>query len=338
MLTCLFVLACFYTLYFARDFILPVVLALFMSFLLWPLVRWLARVRVPEPAGAAIVLVTVFSALAFAGYELSAPASEWFNRAPELAQKVQQRIRALRAPVEKVTQATEKITTPPVTARRSTVVQVEKPSLFEQLFLRTWDLTLGAALVLILLYFLLASGDLFLRKLIRVLPRFEDKKRAVQIAREIETSISRYLVTQALINAGLGTAAGIVFWLLGLPDPAVWGVLGAILNFVPFIGAATTIGIVFVVASASFPTLRQSLLPPLAYLVLGVLEGSVIAPYTQGRRLLLNPVVLIIGLTFWGWLWGIAGALLAVPMMVTFKIFCDHIEPFAPIAEFLGRE
>jgi predicted PurR-regulated permease PerM len=222
--------------------------------------------------------------------------------------------------------------------RQPPVVQVEKPSLLEQLLFRTWDLTLNAALVIVLLHFLLASGDLFLRKLIRVLPRFEDKKRVVYISREIETSISRYLVTQALINAGLGTAGGIAFWLLGMPDPVLWGVLGAVLNFIPFVGAATTIGVVFAVASASFPTLKQSLLPPLAYLVLGVLEGSVISPYIQGRRLLLNPVVLFMGLTFWGWLWGIAGALLAVPMLVMLKIFCDHIEPLSPIAEFLGGE
>jgi predicted PurR-regulated permease PerM len=301
-------------------------------------VRALSRLRIPEPIGAAIVLVAVFAGFAFTAYELSGPVSRWLDRAPELAQKVQQRIRALRAPVEKVTQATEKIATPAAATRQPPVVQVEKPSLLEQLFFRTWDLALNASLVVLLLYFLLASGDLFLRKLIRVVPRFEDKKRVVYIARGIETSISRYLVTQALINAGLGTAGGIAFWLLGMPDPALWGVLGAVLNFIPFVGAATTIGIVFVVASASFPTVKQSLLPPLAYLVLGVLEGSVISPYIQGRRLLLNPVVLFTGLTFWGWLWGIAGALLAVPMLVMLKIFCDHIEPLSPIAEFLGGD
>jgi len=336
-LTGLFVLACLYTLYFARDFFLPVIIALFLSFLLWPIVRGLAAIRIPEPAGAGLVLLTAFAIVGFAGYELSGPVSEWLDRVPDLAQKLQRQVRDVRRPVEQVTKATERLTNATAPSGAPAKVEIQKPSLAERLFVHTWDFGVALMVVVVLLYFLLASGDLFLRKLIKVLPRFDDKKRAVQIAREIETSISRYLLTQALINTALGTAGGIAFWLLGMPNPALWGVLGAVLNFIPYLGALTTIGTVFLVAAATFPTLAQAALPPAAYLGLATLEGTFITPLIMGHRLMLNPVVVFVGLTFWGWLWGIPGALLAVPMLVMFKIFCDHIEPLAPVAEFLGK-
>ena len=336
-LTGLFVLACLYTLYFGRAFFLPVVLALVLNFLLWPVVRGLARLRIPEPAGAGIVIAATFAAVGFAGYELSAPVSEWLARAPAFASKLQREIRSVRQPMERVTRATEQITTPAPSAEHTPMVQIQKPGVLEQGLIHAWDFVGALVVVVVLLYFLLASGDLFLLKLIRVLRRFEDKKRAVQIAREIETNISRYLLTQALINAGLGTAGGIAFWLLGLPNPALWGVLGAVLNFIPFLGSMALIAIVFVVASSTFPTLGQALLPPAAYAFLGIVEGTFISPYVVGRRLRLNTVVVFLGLTFWGFLWGIPGALLAVPMLAMMKIVCDYIEPLAPIAEFLGE-
>jgi predicted PurR-regulated permease PerM len=144
-------------------------------------------------------------------------------------------------------------------------------------------------------------------------------------------------VTAAAINACLGTAGGIAFWLIGLPNPALWGMMGAVLNFIPYLGALTTITIVTLVATATFQSLGHALLAPACYLALATIEGNFVTPYIMGRRLMLNPVVIFIGVTFWGWLWGIPGALLAVPMLVMFKIFCDHSEPLAPIGEFLGK-
>lgn len=339
-LTGLLVLACFYTLYFAREFFLPVTLAFVFHFLLWPVVRGLAKLHIPEFLGALLVIFALLAGLAMIAWEMSGPVSTWIERAPALIDRLKHGLQDLRKPVEQVTQATEQVramTQSETKGRQPMQVALKAPGVGEMIFDRGWNFLFGAMVLLILLYFLLASGDLFLLKLIRVLPRLEDRKRAVQISREIEFSISRYLATAALINAGLGTAGGVAFWLLGLPDPAIWGLLGALLNFIPYVGASATIFVVALVSSATFHSTGQMLLPPAAYLVLATLEGNFITPWIMGQRLTLNPVVIFIGLTFWGWLWGIPGALLAVPILVMVKIICDHTEPLAPVGEFLGK-
>jgi predicted PurR-regulated permease PerM len=197
-------------------------------------------------------------------------------------------------------------------------------------------LRLGVAVTVILLFFLLASGDLFLRKLIRVLPRLEDKRRAVEIARQVERDISAYLSTVTMINLGLGAAVAAGFAILRVPNPLLWGAMVTLFNFVPYLGPAVSYAIFVMVGLVTFETVPHILAPVLTFLVLNVIEAYLVTPLVLGRRLTLNPVVLFVGLTFWGWMWGIAGAILAVPIMAVLKIFCDHIEPLAPIGEFLG--
>jgi len=339
-LTGLLALALFYTLYLARDFFLPIAVALVLSFLLQPLVRGLHRLHIPEFMGAGIVLIVALALLAAMFYELSGPVTEWAGRVPEVSAKLRRQMQTFRKPVDRVTQMTEQVQSiaAPAAAGQRPPQQVEmkRADPLAGLFSKTYDVLLAFFETMILLYFLLSSGDMFLRKLIHVLPRFEDKRRAVQIAREVEDSISHYLLTVAVINAGLGTAGGLAFWALGMPNPALWGVLGFVLNFVPYLGALTLIGILTLVATATFPTLLHALMVPACYLALGIIEGNFITPWIVGRRMTLNPVVIFLGLVFWGWMWGIPGALLAVPMIVIFKIFCDHVEPLAPVGEFLG--
>jgi predicted PurR-regulated permease PerM len=177
---------------------------------------------------------------------------------------------------------------------------------------------------------------MFLRKLIKVLPSFEDKKRAVEIARQIETEISTYLVTITLINVALGLAVWGALALIGVPTPLLWGVLATFANYIPLLGPLTMISVLTMVGLLTFPDLPHALMPPGAFLGLHFLESYLLTPMILGRRLTLNPVVIFLGLIFWGWLWGIAGALLAVPIMMVLKIFCEHSEPLAPIGEFLG--
>ncbi len=335
----LLALALFYTLYLAREFFLPIAVALVLSFLLQPLVRGLHRLHIPEFVGAGIVLTGGLAMLAGMFYELSGPVTVWAARVPEVSAKLRRQVQTFRKPVDRVTQMTEQvqsIATPAGPQRPPQQVEMKKPDPLAGLFSKTYDVLLAFFETLILLYFLLSSGDMFLRKLIHVLPRFEDKRRAVHIAREVEDSVSHYLLTVALINAGLGTAGGLAFRALGMPNPALWGVLGFVLNFVPYLGALTLIGILTLVATATFPALLHALMVPACYLVLCIVEGNFITPWIVGRRMTLNPVVIFLALVFWGWMWGIVGALLAVPMMVIFKIFCDHVEPLAPVGEFLG--
>jgi predicted PurR-regulated permease PerM len=343
-ITGLFVLAAFYTLYFCRSLLLPVVMALLFSLLLSPLVRGLKRLRVPEPLGAGLVLAALLGSMGFGIYELSAPAYDWAQRAPQTLRSAEGKLRELKQSVQRFGRATEQVekiadvgaaragARPPAMA----VAVDASPSLRERLFSGATDLVASTVVMVVLLYFLLASGDLFLRKLIRVLPRLEDKRRAVDIARQVESDISAYLSTVTVINLCLGAGVALAFMLIRVPNPLLWGAMVAVTNFVPYLGPAINYGVFALLGLVTFNSWPQILLPAGSFLVLNVLEAYLFTPMILGRRLTLNPVVLFLGLTFWGWMWGIVGAVLAVPIMVVFKIFCDHIEPLAAIGEFLG--
>jgi predicted PurR-regulated permease PerM len=336
----LFILAAFYTLYFCRSFFLPIVLAVLLSLLLTPAVRLLTKLRVPQVLAAGLVFLSLLGGVGLGIYELSTPAYEWMQKAPQSLRKVESKLRDLKRPVQTIGKATaqvERMAEVGAAGSSPRAVAVTAPSLGARLVSQTTEFLANTAVMLILLFFLLASGDLFLRKLIRVLPSLADKRRAVEIARQVETEISTYLTTVTLINIGLGLATWLAMAWIGLPNPLLWGVVAAVTNYIPYLGAIVTYAVLAMVGFLTFDTLGQSLLPVGAFAVLNVLEAYLITPMVLGRRLTLNPVVLFLGLTFWGWLWGIVGAVLAVPIMVVFKIFCDHIEPLAPIGEFLGE-
>ncbi|MEP7015459.1 MAG: AI-2E family transporter [Verrucomicrobiota bacterium] len=337
-LTGLFILAIFYTMYFMRAVLLPLVLALLLSYLLRPIVRALARLRIPLALSSAFLLLGLFALIGYGVSFLSAPAAGWLEKAPYSLGELQRKLYPLKKPMEQMARASgeiEKLATPggaPV----KPVVEVKTHPIASMLFVRTPELVTSAVLLFILLYFLLASDGVFLNKLIRLLPTLADKKRAVSIATEIEGQVSRYLFTQTLINICLGIAVGTTVGLLGLPNPIMWGVMVALLNFVPYLGALTGIICVTLGAILSFDSFGYALLFPAAYLVFSVLEGNFVSPLVMGRSLTLNPVMILLSIIFWGWIWGIFGVILAVPILSAFKIFCAHVEPLEPLAEFLS--
>jgi predicted PurR-regulated permease PerM len=337
-LTGLFVLAALYTLYFASAFFLPIVLAFLLSFLLSPVVRAMNKLRIPNGLGAALVIFALLGSLGLAVYELAEPAYEWAEKAPRQLRRLERRLAEFKRPVQtmsKATQQVEKITQVG-TGEQPNKVEVQTESLAERVFSQATDITAGGMVMFILLFFLLASGDLFLRKLIRVLPSLSDKKRAVEIARQIERDISAYLSTITVINVALGLAVwGIMAW-IGIPNPLLWGVLAFVTNYIPYLGAIIMIAVLAMVGFLTFDDTTRSLLAPGAFVGLNLLESYLITPMVLGRRLTVNPVVVFLGLTFWGWLWGITGALIAVPIMVVLKIICDHSEPLRSIGEFMG--
>ena len=338
-ITGMFVLAFFYTLYFARAFFVPVILAVMLDFLLSPLVRALKRIRVPEPIGALIVLVGVLTVLSVTVYSLADPVRDWLAKAPVTLSNTKEELRQLRRPVDQVTKTAEQVeeaTKTPKPAENTEVV-VKGPSLSERLFGTTQSIITVTLEVAILLYFLLAAGDLFLQKLIKVLPQLKDKKRAVSIARETEASISAYLFSMTLLNIGEGVVVAVAMALLGVPNAVLWGVLAVLLEYIPYIGAFVLAGILALVGLATFDTLWQAMAVPGVYLAINFIQGNFLTPMLLGRRLTLNPVAIFIGLVFFWWIWGVPGAFLAVPIMATFKIFCDHIETLQPIGEFLGN-
>ena len=334
----LFILAAFYTLYLARSFILPIVLALLLNFLLSPVVRGLNKLRIPNALGAALVVFGVVGGVAWGVYELSGPAYQWAQEAPRSLRKIERRLREFKKPVQTMSKATEQMEkmTQVGGGRTPQRVEVQTETLGERMFSQATELVAGGTVMLILLFFLLASGDLFLRKLIRVLPSLSDKKRAVEIARQIESDVSAYLVTITIINIALGLAVWGLMTLLEVPNPLLWGVLATVTNFIPYLGAIVMIAILAAVGFLTFDELGHALMVPGAFIGLNLLESYLVTPMILGRRLTLNPVVIFLGLTFWGWLWGITGALLAVPLMAVLKIFCDHSEHLAPVGEFLG--
>jgi len=334
----LFVMACFYTLHVARAFFMPVVLAVLLNFLLRPVVRGLQRLHIPAGLAAAVVLVTLLGLTIYGVYSLSTPAAAWLARGPESLAQAERKIQQLRRPMQQVSETAERL------ARMAEMQTAEEAEIQVRSVDRRAALLQGAQsflvqsfAVVILLYFLMASGDLFLRKLVRVLPTRRDKKRAVEIARETEHNISRYLLTITLINTGLGIAVGTAVGLAGVPNPVLWGVMVAVVNFVPYLGATVGIAILGLVSLLTFDSPWRALVPPALYLGLATIEGNFITPVLLGRRFTLSPVVVFIWLAFWGFLWGIAGMLVAVPLLAIFKILCDHVEPLAPLAEFLAE-
>ena len=336
-LTGLFVLAVFYTMYFMRSVLLPIVLAVLLSYLFRPIVRALARIKVPPIIGAAVVLIALLALIGYGVSSLVTPFASWLQKAPTGLSELQRKLIPVKKSMTQMSNASgeiEKLAT--ADSQNKSSVEVKTHPIAEMLFVRTPEFVASAVLLLILLYFLLVYDGLFMAKLIKLMPTLSDKKTAVSIAHDIESHVSRYLLTVTIINTCLGLAVGTTVGLLGLRNPIMWGVMVAVLNFVPYLGALTGIICMTIGAVLSFDSFGYALVFPAVYLAYGTLEGNFVTPWVMGRSLTLNPVIILLSLTFWGWMWGIVGVILAVPILAAFKIFCAHIERLEPIAEFLS--
>jgi len=190
----------------------------------------------------------------------------------------------------------------------------------------------------LVLFFLLISGDTFLRRLVEVMPRFRDKRQVTDISQQIEADISIYLVTITFMNALVGLATGLAMWALGLEDAVLWGAIAFLLNFVPILGPLTGVAIFLGVGMLSLDPLWKAFMPMVLYSVIHIIEGETVTPMLLARRFTLNPVLVIISLLFWDWMWGIPGAILAVPMLAMLKIVCDRIRSLAALGHFLEGE
>ncbi len=336
-LTGLFILGVLYAMYFTRSVLLPIVLAWLLSYLLRPVVRALALLKIPSLISSALVLISLLALVTYGISSLVAPFAGWLQKAPTGFEELQHKLMPVKQSLAQVAQASgqiEKLAAPE--SQTAPKVEVQHHPITDMLFVHTPEFIASAVLLLVLLYFLLAFDGVFMSKLIKLLPTLSDKKRAVSIVGDIESHVSRYLVTVTLINICLGVAVGTTVGLLGLQNPVMWGAMVAVLNFVPYLGALTGIVCMTVGAVLSFDSFGYALIFPAVYLGYGILEGSFITPWVMGRSLTLNPVIILLSLTFWGWMWGIVGIILAVPILAAFKIFCAHVKPMEPIAEFLS--
>lgn len=277
-LTGLFILAIFYTIYFLRAVLLPIVLAWLLSYLLRPIVRTLSRIKIPPLLGAALILLALLSIVTLGVSALAAPASGWLAKALSGLQELQHKLTPMRRSIAEMAKAggeIEKLATPDSSSKAA--VEVQHHPITETLYLHTPEFISSMVLLVILLFFLLAYDGVFIGKLIKLLPSFSDKKRAVSIAQDIESQVSRYLFTVTIINCCLGIAVGTTVGLLGLPNPVMWGVMVAILNFVPYLGAFTGIIYMTIGAILSFDSLAYALIFPAVYLGFGMLEGNFIS-------------------------------------------------------------
>ncbi|HET6675234.1 MAG TPA: AI-2E family transporter [Nitrospiraceae bacterium] len=338
-LTGLFILGVLYTLHLGRVVFIPIAIAVMLSVLLAPVIRRMKKIKIPEPIGAAVLLSVGVFVVAYGLSRLAEPAAEWIAKAPDALSAAEYKLRVLKKPMQEMSKASDLISkaTNPDESKKVQQVEVRGNAWPLKVFSITGEFLAGLAAMLVLLFFFLSSGDLFLQKIMKVLHRLQDKKRAVEIIREIEGQLATYLFTVTCINFGLGVAVGSAMFLLGMPNPVLWGTMAAFLTFIPYLGHMVGVAVVSLVAAMTFESVGWIFAVGGAYSSLAIIEGSFAYPMILGHRLELNPVVLLIGLMVWGWIWGIPGALLAVPLMVAFKILCEHIEALAPVGEFMGR-
>lgn len=324
----------------AQGLLFPIVLAILLALLLTPAVDLTDRLRLPRWLGALLVVAALIGALLTAATQLAAPAQRWLNpKSPEW-RKLEFRIREVKKPLETIKDAQERMADiaedKPGKPKPKEVV-VERRDLFKALD-DAKPLLVGALSTVVLLYFLLSSGDLFLRKLIRILPRLTDKKKAVGIARTIQVEIGRYFMTIASINLGLGVVTAGVMALLGMPSAVFWGALVAALNFIPYAGPGMSLVLLTAGAFVSLDSWPAILAVPISFFALVLVEGQFLQPILVGRRLRLNVVVTFLAVLAWGWLWGLAGVVVAIPILVVLKICADHVERMSALGEFLSHD
>ena len=341
-LTTLAVLGVLYTLYFARSFLVPIAFALLLNLLLSPALRALVRAGVKPPLGAAIIVLTLIGAIGGAGYALADPAQRWAAAAPAALARAETRLRTLIKPVEQVGRTAEQVERAAGaigggSSDAAPVVVRTEASLGQRLVDNAESLIVSFLEVIILLFFLLAGGDLFLQKLLKVLPRLGDRLKAVEVARATEAAVSAYLSTAFLIYLAEAVVVALILWALGMPNPLLWGMMIIVLEFIPYLGAAVLVAVLTIAGFTAFDTVGRALLIPASFLAVNLIQANIVWPMLLGHRLTLNPVAIFVGLTFFYWIWGVPGAFLAVPLLATFKILCDHIPSLAAVGEFLGE-
>ncbi len=336
----IFGLLVFFALYFTGEVVQPIIFAAILYLVLQPAMRGAAKLRVPKTVAALLIILVFFGGVGALGFTLSGPAADWVAKAPDSLRRIEYRLFLLKKPIadlQSVSEQVEKIAEGSA-KKEGKPITVAGPGVSSLLFSGTRTMLVGVGTTVVLLFFLLVSGDLFLRRFVEILPTLSNKKQAVEISREIESNISSYLATISLMNLGVGVLTGIAAHLCGLSDPILWGTAAFLLNFVPILGPLCGVVILLFAGLLTFDAIWQAVLPAGIYLVIHIVEGQTVTPMLLARRFILNPVLVIVSLIFWYWMWGIAGALLAVPLLATVKIVCDRIRPLMALGHFLGAE
>jgi predicted PurR-regulated permease PerM len=336
----LFILALLAAAYVASDIVLPLAFAIILKLLLQPASRMLERLRLPRTLAALLLILALFGAIVGLGTAISGPAATWAAKLPEGIPRLQERLSFMREPIDTLQRFFHQVedfgqTGPspntPASAQGPTLLT----NLLTKLFTGTRNFASGFFTTVLFLFFLLMSGDIFLHRLVEIMPRFSSKRQVVEISQQIESDISAYLVTITIMNAAVGIAMALAMWLTGVGDPVLWGTVAFLLNYVPILGTALGLLIFLLAGLLTIDTLWLALLPAGLYLGFHLIEGETLTPMLLARRFTLNPVLVIISLLFWFWMWGIPGMILSVPMLAITKIICDRVRPLAAFGHFL---
>lgn len=333
----LFVLAVLACMYAAREVVLPIMLAFFLKLLVQPGMNVLKRLRVPRLIAALLALIVLLGCIVGLVDLLSSPASEWAQRLPQGLPRLQERVRFIKQPLDSITHLFKHAQSAMMGGKSSppppggTDIQKVLLSMMQHF-------ASGFVWTMLMFFFLLLAGDTFLRRLVEVMPTFSDKRQVIDIAQQVESDISVYLITISIMNTLVGIATGLGMWGLGLPDPLLWGVVAFMLNYVPIFGPLTGIVMFLAVGMLSLDPLWMAFMPMLVYITVHVIEGECVTPMILARRFTLNPVLVMASLLFWDWMWGIPGAVLAVPLLAIFKILCDRVRPLTALGHFIQGE
>ncbi|MGE4073235.1 MAG: AI-2E family transporter [Lysobacterales bacterium] len=324
----------------AEAVIVPLLLALLISLMLAPSVRWLCRWRLPRPLSVVVVmLVTLLLSSALIG-GLIGPARSWAAQAPKSIARMEMAVSGLRSPLREASKASEqidKLTDLDSGGRRTQKTQDVEPSRLTQMLKATPGALTSVVLTLLLILIFLLHGEKLLRKLVELAPALRLKKEIVLATRSAQHELSRYIISITTINAMLGGLAALALWALGVDNPLLWGGVAAILNFVPFVGPMVTAALLVVAGFAQFATPLAALCVPGVFLALNTIEGQLLTPLVVGRRLALDPVMVFLALMLFGWLWGVAGLLMALPLLTCLRIVAQRWPGSNTLARLLGE-
>lgn len=352
-LTILALIAVILLLQYAQPMLIPVVLGLLISYALDPIVGALERIRVPRTVAAIVVLGVVVSAGSLLAYGLSGQATAIIDQLPDAARRIRAQLESRKphadGAIDKMQKAATEIerAATAATAKPSspgvTRVQVEQPAFDVGSYLVAGSLGVAAAfgqlvLILFLAFFLLSSGNLYRQKLVRLAgPSLSKKKITVQILSEIDRQIAAFLLVQLLTSTLVGVASWIAFRAIGLQQAAFWGLLAGVFNSIPYVGPIAVSFGTTLVALLQFGDLRMALFVGAVAMAITSLEGFLLTPWLTSRAARMNAVAVFVNILFWAWVWGVWGALLAVPMLMVIKAVCDHVEEFKPVSELIGE-
>ncbi|GGA31302.1 AI-2E family transporter [Dyella nitratireducens] len=334
-LNALLILALLYTVTLVKALIIPLVLAAFIGLALNPIVARGTRHHIPRWLGASVLMVTLITAIASGIGMLTEPALTWLHTAPSQIRSFIPKLQHFTRPLEAAGRATQAL------VNGHPTLSAQNPS---DVAISVWDVlantpkVLAAVLtVLLLVYFFLVYGDLILRRLVEIAPNFGYKRHAVSIVRGIQTEVSRYILTTIVINVSLGVTTAGMLYVLHMPDPLLWGTVAMFANFIPYVGAIVTTTTLLFVGLIHFEVLTNALLPAVCFACITAVEGNLITPWILGRRMRVSPIAILIWLLIWGWLWGVPGALLAVPMLTSAKLIAERVRGWEWFARMVQR-